>query len=95
MSPHDISRFHSRLVFRQAFLSFFLLAFSLPLAASPQDDLELVQPNYERQRFHKILVIGVAKTCEVRADFEDGRPDCASGHRTIPGNHILCARIQM
>jgi hypothetical protein len=48
-------------------------------------------PNYQGQVFHKILVIGVAKNLEVRADFEDemaaqiARP----GIETIPGNHIL------
>ena len=48
-------------------------------------------PKYEGQTFHKILVIGVARNPEVRADFEDemaaqiARP----GIQTIPGNQIL------
>lgn len=47
--------------------------------------------NYEGQKFHKILVIGVTQNLEVRADFEDemaaqmARP----GIQTIPGNQIL------
>src|SRR6516162_1959551 len=48
-------------------------------------------PKYEGQTFHKVLVIGVARNPEVRADFEDemaaqiARP----GIETIPGNQIL------
>ncbi|HTT23907.1 MAG TPA: hypothetical protein VMG82_33580 [Candidatus Sulfotelmatobacter sp.] len=48
-------------------------------------------PNYQGQKFHKVLVIGVARDTEVRADFEDGlaaqiaRP----GMQMIPGNQIL------
>lgn len=47
--------------------------------------------NYEGQKFHKILVIGVTQNLEVRADFEDemaaemARP----GIQTIPGNQVL------
>jgi len=50
-----------------------------------------LNPKYEGQTFHKILVIGVARNPEVRADFEDemaaqiARP----GIQTIPGNQIL------
>jgi len=84
--------FTRRLVFRSAFLSFFLLAV---LAAIGGKSVKMISswfnPNYEGQRFHKILVIGVAQNLEVRADFEDemaaqiARP----GIETIPGNHIL------
>jgi hypothetical protein len=48
-------------------------------------------PQYQGQKFHKILVIGVAQNLKVRADFEDemaaqiARP----GIETIPGNQIL------
>ena len=48
-------------------------------------------PQYHGQKFHKVLVIGVARDTAVRADFEDGlaarlaRP----GLEIIPGNQIL------
>src|ERR1700739_1526947 len=48
-------------------------------------------PQYKGQKFHKVLVIGVAQNLKVRADFEDemaaqiARP----GIETIPGNQIL------
>ena len=81
-----------RLLFRSAFLSFFLL---VVLAAISGKSVKMIStwfnPNYEGQTFHKILVIGVAQNPEVRADFEDemaaqiARP----GIETIPGNHIL------
>ena len=84
--------FTRRLVFRSAFLSFFLLAV---LAAINGKSVKMISswfnPNYEGQRFHKILIIGVAQNLEVRADFEDemaaqiARP----GIETIPGSHIL------
>jgi hypothetical protein len=50
-----------------------------------------LNPKYQGQTFHKVLVIGVAQDLEVRADFEDemaaqmARP----GMQTIPGNQIL------
>jgi hypothetical protein len=84
--------FTGRQVFRSAFLFFFLL---VVLAASSGKSVKMVtswlNPNYEGQTFHKILVIGVAQNLEVRADFEDemaaqiARP----GIETIPGNQIL------
>jgi len=84
--------FTRRLVFRSAFLSFFLLAV---LAAIGGKSVKMISswfnPNYEGQRFHKILVIGVAQNLEVRADFEDemaaqiARP----ASRPFPANHIL------
>jgi hypothetical protein len=48
-------------------------------------------PKYEGQKFHKVLVIGIAQDLELRADFEDemaaqiARP----GMQTVPGNQIL------
>lgn len=67
----------------------------LALTAAGGKPIKLVtswfNPKYEGQRFHKILVIGVAQDPKVRADFEDEmaaqmeRP----GTQTIPGNHIL------
>ena len=50
-----------------------------------------LNPKYEGQVFHKVLVMGVAQDLAVRADFEDemaakiARP----GIETIPGNQIL------
>ena len=48
-------------------------------------------PKYEGQIFHKILVIGVARNPEVRADFEDEMAEkiARPGIQTIPGNQIL------
>lgn len=48
-------------------------------------------PKYEGQTFHKILVIGVARNPEVRADFEDEMAGQITrpGIQTIPGNQIL------
>ena len=50
-----------------------------------------LNPKYQGQQFHKLLVIGVVQDLQVRADFEDemaaeiARP----GIETIPGNQIL------
>ena len=84
--------FTGRQVFRTTLLLLFLLAV---LTASSGKSVKIItswlNPNYEGQTFHKILVIGVAQNLEVRADFEDemaaqiARP----GIETIPGNHIL------
>ena len=48
-------------------------------------------PKYQGQKFHKILVIGVAQNLEVRADFEDEMASkiARPGIETIPGNQIL------
>jgi hypothetical protein len=50
-----------------------------------------LNPTYEGQKFHKVLVIGVAHDLKVRADFEDALAAqiARSGIETIPGNHIL------
>jgi hypothetical protein len=84
--------FTSRQVFRSALLFFFLLAV---LAASSGKSVKMItswlNPNYEGQTFHRILVIGVAQNLEVRADFEDemAAQITRQGIETIPGNHIL------
>ena len=89
MTLSDLTR---RLVFRSALLSFFLLAVLAAISGkSAKMITSWLNPNYEGQTFHKVLVIGVAQNLEVRADFEDemaaeiARP----GIETIPGNHIL------
>ena len=72
-----------------------LIVFLLALTAASGKSLKMVtswfNPQYQGQKFHKILVIGVAQDLAVRADFEDkmaaqiARP----GMETIPGNQIL------
>ncbi len=67
----------------------------LALVAASGRSIKMVtswyNPNYEGQKFHKVLVIGIAQDLELRADFEDemaaqiARP----GMQTIPGNQIL------
>lgn len=85
--------FTSRQVFRSAPLFFFLLA--VLAAASSGKSVKMItswlNPKYDGQTFHKILVIGVAQNLEVRADFEDGMATqiARQGIETIPGNHIL------
>ncbi len=84
--------FTRRLAFRSGLLIFFLLAV---LAVSSGKSVKMVtswfNPKYEGQKFHKILVIGVAQNLEVRADFEDemAAQIKRSGIETIPGNQIL------
>jgi hypothetical protein len=48
-------------------------------------------PKYQGQTFHKVLVIGIARDLEVRADFEDAMAQqlARPGMQTIPGNQIL------
>jgi hypothetical protein len=72
-----------------------LCAILLTLTAASGKSIKVVaswfNPNYKGQKFHKVLVIGVAQDLKVRADFEDrmaaylARP----GVQTIPGNQIL------
>lgn len=72
-----------------------LIVFLLFLTTASGKSLKIVMswfnPQYEGQKFHKVLVIGVAQDLAVRADFEDkmavqiARP----GMETIPGNQIL------
>jgi len=70
---------------------FLLAALTLVSGKSIKMVTSWFNPNYQGQKFHKVLVIGVARDTEVRADFEDGlaaqiaRP----GMQMIPGNQIL------
>jgi len=88
-----VSPLFTRTLFsRSILLSIFLLS---ALGAINAKSIKMVtswlNPKYEGQAFHKVLVIGVAQNLEVRADFEDemaaviARP----GIETIPGNQIL------
>ncbi len=85
------SRFPHRLFSRSTVLSVFLLALTAASGKSIKMVTSWFNPKYEGQKFHKILVIGVAQDLKVRADFEDemaakiARP----GIQTIPGNQIL------
>lgn len=86
-----VSRFARRLFSRSLVIAVFLLALTAASGKSIKMVMSWFNPNYEGQRFHKVLVIGVAQDLEVRADFEDemaaqiARP----GMQTIPGNQIL------
>ena len=72
-------------------LAVFLLALSAASGKSIRMVTSWFNPKYKGQKFHKVLVIGVAQDLKVRADFEDemaaqiARP----GIQTIPGNQIL------
>src|SRR5215831_10517841 len=72
-------------------LIIFLLALTTASGKSFKVVTSWFNPQYEGQKFHKVLVIGVAQDLAVRADFEDkmaaqiARP----GMETIPGNQIL------
>jgi len=76
---------------RSIFFGFLLIALCAAGAKAAKIVSSWFNPDYHGKTFHKILVIGVAKDLEVRADFEDemaakvARP----GIETIPGNHIL------
>lgn len=67
----------------------------LTLTAASGKSIKMVaswfNPNYKGQKFHKVLVIGVAQDLKVRADFEDGMAAhlARPGVQTIPGNQIL------
>jgi len=86
-----ISRFNRRLFSRSIVLAVFLLALTAASGKSIKMVTSWFNPKYEGQKFHKILVLGVAQDPKVRADFEDemaaqiARP----GIQTIPGNQIL------
>jgi len=78
--------------FRSIVLGIFLWTALNPLSAkSTKIAMAWLNPRYQGQSFHKVLVIGVAQDLQVRADFEDemaaqiARP----GIQTIPGNQIL------
>jgi hypothetical protein len=70
---------------------FLLTALTLVSGKSVKMVTSWFNPQYHGQKFHKVLVIGVARDPAVRADFEDGlaaqiaRP----GMEMIPGNQIL------
>jgi len=72
-----------------------LIVFLLALTAASGKSLKMVtswfNPQYQGQKFHKILVIGVAQDLAVRADFEDkmAAQIARFGMETIPGNQIL------
>src|SRR6516162_300173 len=73
-------------------LSIFLLTvLSAANAKSIKIAMSWLNPKYEGQAFHKVLVIGVAQNLEVRADFEDAMAAeiARPGIETIPGNQIL------
>jgi hypothetical protein len=67
----------------------------LTLTAASGKSIKMVtswfNPKYEGQKFHKLLLIGVAQDLKVRADFEDGMAAqlARPGIQTIPGNQIL------
>jgi hypothetical protein len=77
------------------FRSTCLIVFLLALAAASGKSLKMVtswfNTQYEGQKFHKVLVIGVARDLAVRADFEDKMAVQIAhpGMETIPGNQIL------
>ena len=70
---------------------FLLIALGTVSAKSIKIVTSWLNPKYQGQKFHKILVIGVAQNLEVRADFEDEMASKITrpGIETIPGNHIL------
>ena len=80
-----------RLFSRPIVLAVVLLALSAANGRSIKMVTSWYNPSYEGQKFHKVLVIGIAQDLELRADFEDemaaqiARP----GMQTIPGNQIL------
>jgi hypothetical protein len=91
MKSPDASRFRNLRASRLVVLSIFLLALAAASGKSIKMVTSWLNPKYQGQTFHKVLVIGVAQDPEVRADFEDemaaqlARP----GMQTIPGNQIL------
>jgi hypothetical protein len=85
---HLMRGFASRLIL---FCIFLLIALGSINAKSIKMVTSWFNPKYQGQRFHKILVIGVAQNLEVRADFEDEMASkiARPGIETIPGNQIL------
>lgn len=86
-----MSRLLRLLLCRSTGLIVFVLALALANGKSLKVVTSWLNPQYEGQKFHKVLVIGVARDLAVRADFEDkmavqiARP----GMETIAGNQIL------
>jgi hypothetical protein len=87
----SVSRLLGLLFSRATVLSVLILGLTAASGKSIKMIMSWFNPKYEGQKFHKVLVIGVAQDLKVRADFEDemaaqiARP----GIQTIPGNHIL------
>src|SRR5215831_4310755 len=85
------NRVSRRLLSCSTVLGVVLLALTAASGKSIKMVMSWFNPNYAGQKFHKILVIGVAQDLEVRADFEDAMAARISrpGMETIPGNQIL------
>jgi hypothetical protein len=86
------SRFPSWPAFRAMLMGMVLLASAAMVGAkSIKMVMSWLNPQYEGQKFKKVLVIGVAPNLEVRADFEDemARQLARPGMETVPGNQIL------
>jgi hypothetical protein len=88
MTSHSFFR---NLFSRSIFFGFLLIALCAVGAKAAKIVTSWFNPDYHGKTFHKILVIGVAKDPEVRADFEDAMAAKVArpGIETIPGNHIL------
>ena len=86
------SHFSTNLFCRTSLLILFLsVAITVSVGKAVKMVTSWFNPKYEGQTFHKILVIGVARNTEVRADFEDqmAAQIARAGVETIPGNQIL------
>ena len=85
------SRLRRRLFCRSIVFSVFLFALTAASGKSIKMVTSWFNPMYKGQKFHKILVIGVAQDLKVRADFEDemAAQIVRPGIETIPGNQIL------
>ena len=93
-TPSTHIRFRNQRCTRAIVLSVFLLALTAASGRSIKMVTSWFNPKYEGQKFHKVLVIGIAQDLEVRADFEDemaaqiARP----GMQTIPATRSCCAQ---
>src|SRR6201981_1310304 len=90
-SRNSASRVLRGLFARSTIFTILLLVLTAASGKSLKIVMSWLNPKYEGQTFHKILVIGVAQNLEVRADFEDGMAAqiARPGIEAIPGNHIL------
>jgi len=86
-----MSRFLRPLFFSSTVLTVLVLALAVASGKSIKMVTSWLNPQYQGQKFHKILVVGVAQNLKVRADFEDQMAAQISrpGIETIPGNQIL------
>jgi hypothetical protein len=88
---YSLSRSLRPLFYSSTVLSVLVIALTAASGKSIKMVTSWFNPQYQGQKFHKILVIGVAQNLKVRADFEDemaaqiARP----GIETIPGNQVL------